>query len=694
MAGLSISYGKDIHMIYWLLTTYRLNAGLFIGTPLVLVALIGLPIVAWYLGQGGPRTSKGEFSAEQLRVLLPELALVFLATLHLALPVAAAVGIKRATPQAATWLATALVGPAEYDSSRLLIGAAILFGVGGMACLFTFLQLRDGGWLREQVSLLRDPTRRSGELGSATFITPGQMTHLQKDKGPFQLPLYGKFYGTWGPMMPVRLLQRIDTISMDRKQAGRILFSAEDQARGMAIIGPPGTGKSQAGILPILAEAMKAGQSAIVLDPQSELLKYALDFARVTNHRVIVHDPTEPAAQHVNLAQGAHSVPEARAIANLFVSTSKAQGGAAFWENSANNLLAACLLRFGSLGEILGACSNLKGLAKLLEMKDDEAKMLASAFISDALYADGKTSSGVLSQLLASPLINWSDPDVRLATDRTDFAAAQLVDQPTVIVLKCPGRYMKGFGPYLSAILQKLMLDLDTIGEKAGGALPRPVKIIIDEFPVMGKLDAVVEAVNLFRKRRISFVVAMQSIAQLYNIYGRDGAETLISGMATQIVFGSCDHATAQYVTQVLGKATRQVEATFMASSDSRSQRQVRVRDLMTVDEVISPSRGNCTVLYRYATTTYAAQVVMLAALSYMFDRDDWQKAIQTAHPQSPAGENRQTTSFKPMLGRSPIPGDLAVTANPFAKKKPEQPSAQPMPVEDPPAEGFVTGDF
>jgi type IV secretory pathway TraG/TraD family ATPase VirD4 len=335
------------------------------------------------------------------------------------------------------------------------------------------------------------------------------------------------------------------------------------------------------------------------------------------------------------------------------------------------------LLRFGSLGEIIEACDDLRSLARKLEAINDEAKMLASAFISDALHADGKTSSGVLSQLLASPLINWSDPDVRLATDRTDFSATLLVEQPAVIVLKCPGRYMKGFGPYLSAILQKLMLDLDTIGERAGGALPRPVKIVIDEFPVMGKLDAVVEAVNLFRKRRISFVIAMQSIAQLYNIYGRDGAETLISGMATQIVFGSCDHATAHYVTQVLGKATRQVEATFTQSSDARSQRQVRVRDLMTVDEVISPSRGNCTILYRYATTTYAAQVVMLAALSYMFDRDDWQRAIQkvSGTASTYASEN------------------LVVSHNPFAGKKPQS-LAQHAHADDQQAEGFVTGDF
>ena len=102
------------------------------------------------------------------------------------------------------------------------------------------------------------------------------------------------------------------------------------------------------------------------------------------------------------------------------------------------------------------------------------------------------------------------------------------------------------------------------------------------------------------------------------------------------------------------------------------------MRDLMTVDEVISPSRGNCTILYRYATTTYAAQVVMLAALTYMFDRDDWQRAIQKA------------SGTASLLASD----NLVVTNNPFARKKPQQSSARLVHAEEAPAEGFVTGDF
>ena len=111
--------------------------------------------------------------------------------------------------------------------------------------------------------------------------------------------------------------------------------------------------------------------------------------------------------------------------------------------------------------------------------------------------------------------------------------------------------------PYLGAVLTKLLLDLDTIGEQTSdGALPLPVKFIIDEFPLLGDLHAIVEFANLVRKRRIAFLLACQTLGQLENIYGRNGTETLLAGMATQIIFGGCDQRTAEHYSAATGQTT------------------------------------------------------------------------------------------------------------------------------------------
>src|SRR5690606_41913928 len=77
----------------------------------------------------------------------------------------------------------------------------------------------------------------------------------------------------------------------------------------------------------------------------------------------------------------------------------------------------------------------------------------------------------------------------------------------------------------LGATLRKLMLDLDTIGERNRGPLPVPVGVILDEFPTLGKLDSLVADVNLVRKRRISVLIGAQTKGQFEMIYGREGTQ-------------------------------------------------------------------------------------------------------------------------------------------------------------------------
>jgi type IV secretory pathway TraG/TraD family ATPase VirD4 len=109
----------------------------------------------------------------------------------------------------------------------------------------------------------------------------------------------------------------------------------------------------------------------------------------------------------------------------------------------------------------------------------------------------------------------------------------------------------------------------------------------------------------------------------------RDGS--LLAGMATQVYFGSCDAHTAQYVSSSLGKATEAIRPPGMRADGAAHVPQPRQRDLMTPDEVITPPRGNCTIIYRYATATYAAQIVLLAHLTRMYERKDWAARIRQA---------------------------------------------------------------
>ncbi|MBK9124414.1 MAG: type IV secretory system conjugative DNA transfer family protein [Chloroflexi bacterium] len=217
---------------------------------------------------------------------------------------------------------------------------------------------------------------------------------------------------------------------------GRLCLGGEDIARGLLTLGGPGSGKTQGIILPAIADRMLAGHSLVIADPQGELKAHILRYAAVTRHLVVVHDPTSASGPRYNLAEGIDNVSDARSISDVLVPT--VLGDNRFWTDSAAALLAACLIRFNTLGAIYSAMRDVKALAKTLTSRKDDAALLANGFAA-SVGTDGKVAANIIATL-ATALTGWASADVRANTSMSDFDAALIVERPTVVVLTCPGR--------------------------------------------------------------------------------------------------------------------------------------------------------------------------------------------------------------------------------------------------------------
>ena len=97
----------------------------------------------------------------------------------------------------------------------------------------------------------------------------------------------------------------------------------------------------------------------------------------------------------------------------------------------------------------------MQALAGVPLEKDDGAANCSRTFAASVKAGD-RSAPGVLATLQASTLSAWAEASVQAATAATDFTADMLVEAPTLLVLKCPGLYMKVYGPYLGAVLQRL----------------------------------------------------------------------------------------------------------------------------------------------------------------------------------------------------------------------------------------------
>lgn len=598
-------------MLYWLFTEGRqLISGA--ALPLSCIGLLLPLIFAGMMGVGIQRRFDGSLLithglrsiGRAAAFLFPSLAIlaVFMAVFG---PSAI---VRQVTRQPAlTGLLAMISGsPPGINQRRLLIFGFALVCLQAFTAIGIWQGIRNGGWLREWIDRMRRPSNRRGEMGSAHFCTRREYVRFRREDVD-GVTLLGAFWGEKHLRLDVGW--------------GKFCLSGEDASRGILTLGAPGSGKSQGVILPVIADRMSAGHSLIVADPQGELTSHVLTFAAHTRHLVIIHDPASMAGPRFNLAQGISSIPAANAIARVLIPS--AQGDNKFWTDSAADLLSACLIRFDNLGQIKSCLDDIDALAnKLAEVRDDAA-LAASAFIA-SVRADGKVASNTIATL-GTALTGWASEQVRLNTSTSDFDAELIVSQPCVVVLTCPGAMREVYAPYLGAALRKLMRDLDTIGERNHGPLPMPVGIILDEFPTLGRLDSLVADVNLVRKRRISILIAAQTKGQFHLIYGEEGTKALFTGLATQIVYGGGDHDTAEFYSRASGLATVDVDP------DPRKGN-FRQRPLLTPDEIVNPEDGTCHIYSRFVQGNYAAQVILKAQLTRMYERDDWQEWIRNKH--------------------------------------------------------------
>lgn len=93
-------------------------------------------------------------------------------------------------------------------------------------------------------------------------------------------------------------------------------------------------------------------------------------------------------------------------------------------------------------------------------------------------------------------------------------------------------------------VLQCLCSEAD---EKEDGRLPVPVRIIMDDFASSAKIEDFAKTISVIRSREISVSLIIQSLSQLYSMYGND-ADTIIENCDHHLILGTVNRQTAEYV--------------------------------------------------------------------------------------------------------------------------------------------------
>jgi hypothetical protein len=389
-------------------------------------------------------------------------------------------------------LADRAIGPDVFRRWEQIAVASV--GLGALLLVLIYKEIGATDPAERQRRRLAQDKRQGQALGSAELCSKRTFRRWSRPDA-WGWTLQGRFWGAQG--------QRLGR---------RLCLNGEDIARGVAVFGPQGTGKTQSVILPAIADRMRTGHSLVVTDPQGELQPTIQKIAARTGHMIVVHNPSDPAGScALNLCdwikpRGGGGVADAQAMAAVLLSGTQQQGENSFWHRAAINLLAACILHYPSLGAVMDAGHDLEQMARDLKASQAPgAADLAARFVASMGTRDPRLALNIVASAFETGLSPWADEGLRAVTDRTDtFASlsagldlvAQMTSVPTVVILRCARRHTASYGPYLGAVLRVLTSRLDDLGEQSGGALPVPVGLILEEFPALGRLDSLVRDIN------------------------------------------------------------------------------------------------------------------------------------------------------------------------------------------------------
>ena len=294
------------------------------------------------------------------------------------------------------------------------------------------------------------------------------------------------------------------------------------------------------------------------------------------------------------------------------------------WERGAKDLVLGTMMAMleDSENPDLGMTKdkfNFYNLSKILNLKDSDGantmKSLQDYFkgrdqlsqavqLANQVIANAEKTMKSYMGIVTDRMGLFSDMGVCFATSTNEMDLKTFADQPTAVFIKIPDEKTTRH-PIASMFVAQLYKILVDVANKRGGALPRDVYFLLDEFANMPKIENFETIITVARSRRIYFTLILQSYAQLSIKYGQEISSTIKDNCNIHIFIASNDRPTLEEFSKRCGNISVETETTSISKgdkSDSGTSKSTNVqldtRPLIYPEELASlkPNSGECIV--------------------------------------------------------------------------------------------------
>ena len=426
--------------------------------------------------------------------------------------------------------------------------------------------------------------RRPGEEhGSARWGSARQLCAKYRDKDPLQNTI---------------LTQNI-RMGLNGKKHRRNLLQI--------VIGGSGAGKTRFFCKPNL---MQANCSFLVTDPKGETMRAVAPLLIQKGYVIKVFDLIDPASSDAfNPFPYIRDDKDAmKLVHNLIRNTTpkNASNNDPFWEKAEIALDTALILYL--LHEAPPEEQNFEMVMYMIEnggaREDDDDFQSPLDLLFEALeeedpnhiavreykifkQAAGKTAKSILLSA-AVRLSAFIIPDIVRITSHDDMELGMMGERKQAVFAIIPdndGTFNYLVGMLYTCAFQALYYQADKVHQ---GALPVPVRLMMDEFCNVSLPDDFGKLQATMRSRNIMSTIVLQNISALKALF-KDDWEGLMGNADTLIYLGGNEVSTHKYISEMLGKETldtRNRSVSRGSHGSSSTSYQQTGRELMTPDEV------------------------------------------------------------------------------------------------------------
>lgn len=360
---------------------------------------------------------------------------------------------------------------------------------------------------------------------------------------------------------------------------GALPIPRSAEITGFLLVGAPGSGKSVAiheGMMPVIS---RRGDGCFISDRSGLFVSRYFDAAggdRILNpldDRGVAWSPLAEIQQPW----------DTKTIAKSLVPDRAGEGGE--WSRYAQNLVAAILLYCWTQGKTNSDVYRLAVIADQEELVEVVAGTAAAPYLSPGNERMLGSIRGVAGEALAS--LEYLRP----TAGRDGFSIRQYV------LKRGPEKRGRLFFPYLPdqrLALQSLVSACADVFATAVMMLPESRDenryfLIMDELSSLAKVATLEEFLTNGRKHGGAAILGVQNIAQMYERYGKDTTQTMVSSISSWLILCTGrDEGTAEYMSKSIGD--RQISRTVKSEGGNREHRTWNESEQVVIERAVLPS--------------------------------------------------------------------------------------------------------